>query len=172
VAALFPPERPDPQRKLALHLSIRLDKLVQAESPGSHAIAEWGAPIAAALAGIPAASVRAAPGEWQIVIEDLNEGLSLAGRLLADAPEASLGLDLSIAAMVRDRASGSLGPYGPGPGLARRLALMAPQGVALASDALAVTMRARGPAPLECSLYHLGEAELGGAVHALTRRAQ
>ena len=172
VAALFPPERPDPQRKLALHLSIRLDKLVQAESPGSHAIAEWGAPIAAALAGIPAASVRAAPGEWQIVIEDLNEGLSLAGRLLADAPEASLGLDLSIAAMVRERASGALVPYGPGPGLARRLALMAPQGVALASDALAVTMRARGPAILDCRLYHLGEAELGGAVHALTRRAQ
>jgi hypothetical protein len=172
VAAMFPPERPDPQRKLAMHLLIRLDSLARAESPGSRTIAEWGAPIAAALAGIPAASVRAAPGEWQIVIEDFNEGLALAGRLLADAPEASLGLDLSIAALVRERASGSLVPYGPGPGLARRLALMAPQGVALASDALAATMRARGPAPLECSLYHLGEADLGGAIHALARITQ
>ena len=44
VAALFPPERPDPQRKLALHLAIRLDSLARAESPASQSIAELEAP--------------------------------------------------------------------------------------------------------------------------------
>jgi hypothetical protein len=44
---------------------------------------------------------------------------------------------------------------------------MAPAGTALASDVAAVCLAVHGGAAMRSELYHAGEPELGGAVHAL-----
>jgi class 3 adenylate cyclase len=73
-----------------------------------------------------------------------------------------------MANLHRDQASGTILPFGPGAPLAARLQAMAPAGTVLASDALAVSLVARGGGALHSELYHGGEPELGGAVHVLS----
>ena len=165
IEALFPPEQPDPARVLAVHLAVMLDAL--AADPPPQDISALTAPITALLAAAPPGTVSAAPGRWSITLTALDQALGLAARLAA-LGTLSVGLHLAIGTVVRDPASGLLVPYGPGPELARRLARLAPPGVTLASDALAVTLAARGSAVMRSELYHPGDAELGGAVHALT----
>lgn len=170
VEALFPPEEPDPGRALAAHLAVTLDGL---DALGSSEIARRSGPVSTALGTLPARQVRAvAPGRWEALIEDPARALSQARTMLqaareADLPPPSIGAHLAISTQVSDPASGTAVPHGPGMSLARRLCAMAPAGAALVSDALAVTLAARG-ADSECQLYHLGDDECEGPVHALS----
>ncbi len=166
VEALFPPEQPDPARVLAVHLVLVHDTLSAAHALPSAQLAALAAPVSAVLADLPPGSVRAAPGGWEAVLTELPLALAAIGRLSALGTVA-VGAHLAIGPVLRDPASGALVPYGPAPALARRLAALAAAGTALASDALTVTLAARGGGGLRSELYHLGEAELGGAVHAL-----
>ena len=166
VEALFPPEQPDPARMLAVHLAITHDALNAAHALPSAQLAALTAPVSAVLADLPPGSVRASPAGWDAVLTDLPIALKTIAWLNALGTVA-VGAHLAIGPVLRDPASGTQVPYGPAPTLARRLGALAPAGTALASDALAVTMAARGIGALHTELYHLGEDELGGAVHAL-----
>ena len=166
VEALFPPEQPDPARVLAVHLAILHDTLSAADILPSAQLAALAAPVSAVLADFPPGSVRAAPGGWEAVLTQLPVALAAIGRLTALGTVA-VGAHLAIGPVLRDPASGTLVPYGPAPALARRLATLAAAGTALASEALTVTLAARGGGVLRSELYHLGETELGGAVYAL-----
>ena len=166
VEALFPPEQPDPARVLAVHLAVTHDALSAAHMLPTAQLAALAAPVSAVLADLPPGSVRAAPGGWEAVLTELPVALAAIERLNALGTVA-VGAHLAIGPVLRDPASGTLVPYGPAPALARQLAALAQPGTALASDALTVTLAARGGGALRSELYHLGEAELGGAVHAL-----
>ena len=166
VEALFPPEQPDPARMLTVHLAITNDALSTANELPSAQLAALAAPVSEVLTDLPPGSVRAAPGGWEAVLTDLSLALKTIARLNALGTVA-VGAHLAIGAVLRDPASGTLVAYGPAPALARRLGALAPAGTALASDALAVTMATRGAGALHTELYHLGEDELGGAVHVL-----
>jgi tetratricopeptide (TPR) repeat protein len=173
VEALFPAERPDPARALALHVAVGLDGLNGGALPSSDQIAALTAPISAALSALPAGSVRAAPGLWEFAVTDLDQGLAVIASLLALSPASpAIGAHLAISALVRDPASGALLPYGPAPGLARQLLQLAPAGSALASDALAVTLASRAPGSLCSGLYLPPKDALGGAIHTLLARYQ
>ncbi len=165
-AALFPPEQFDPARRLGVHLAITHERLRTATDLPSAELAALAAPVSAALAGLPQECLRAAPGGWQAVLPDLEQALDTAARLTALGTVA-VGTHLAIGPVLRDDASGALVPYGPAPALAQQLAALAPPGTALASDALAVTMAARGSTALRAEMYHQGSDELGGALHAL-----
>lgn len=168
VEQLFPPEAPDPARALALHVAVGLDGLEGAEQPGSEQITTLIAPVAAVLAAIPAGSVRAEPGLWEFTATDPDLALSVIARLLRISPAPpSIGAHLAITMLVKDPVSGTLVPYGLAPNLARQLQQLAPAGLALASDALAVTLAARLPGALRSELYLPDEPDLGGAVHSL-----
>ena len=167
VEALFPPEQPDPARVLAVHLAVVHDALSPTHTLTSAQLAALAAPVSAVLAALPLGSVRAAPNGWEAVLTDLPIALTAIAQLNALGTVA-LGAHLAIGPVLRDQASGTLVPYGPASALARLLAALAQPGTALASDALTVTLAARGGGGvLRSELYHLGEAELGGAVHAL-----
>ena len=166
VEALFPPEQPDPARLLVVHLAIGLDALSAPAALTSAHLTALTAPISAVLAELPAGCVRASPEGWDAVLSDLPLALAAIARLNA-LGTAAVGAHLAIGSVLRDPASAALVPYGPAPALARRLSALAVAGTALASDALAVTMAARGSGTMHTEIYHLGEAELGGAVHAL-----
>ena len=166
VEALFPPEQPDPARVLAVHLAVGLDALAGADALPSAAIATLAKPVAEALCGLPAAAIRAAPGRWEVLVEDLDVALATISRLAA-LGNLALGAHLAIGPVLPDAASGSLVPHGKAPMLARHLMELAPAGVTLASDALAVTLAARGSDGLRSELYHPGEDEAGGAIHTL-----
>jgi hypothetical protein len=166
VEKLFPPEQPDPARVLAVHLSVGLDALAGTEPLHSARITALTAPVAEVLSQLPPGSVRAAPGRWELVVEDFDLALGVARRL-AMLGSVAVGAHLAIGPVLRDGPSGTLVPFGPAPTLARHLSALAPAGVALASDALAVTLAARGSAGLRSELYHPGEDEAGGAIHTL-----
>lgn len=166
VEKLFPPEQPDPARVLAVHLSAGLDALAGDGTLHSAAIEQLTAPVAAALAQLPSGSVRAAPGRWEAVVEDFDLALATASNLAA-LGNVAVGAHLAIGPVLRDGPSGTLVPYGPAPTLARHLAALAPAGVALVSDVLAVTLAARGSDKVRSELYHPGENEAGGAIHTL-----
>ncbi len=173
VEALFPPEKPDPARALMLHVAVGLDGLSGSEPPSSDDIAAMIAPVAAVLAALPAGSVRAAPGLWEFAAIDLDQALPVIAQLLCISPAPpAIGAHLAISALVRDPPSGALVAYGPAPALARKLLQLAPAGLALASDAVAVTLAARPPGVLRSELYLPDEDELGGAVHALLVQSQ
>jgi hypothetical protein len=172
VEARFPPEQPDPGRALAVHVAIGLDGLAPQEAAPSAQIAALTDPLAAALALLDSAAVRAHPGGWELTLTDLPQALATIAALLAAArdagtPPPAIGAALAMATLHPDRASGGLVPYGPGAALARRLQAMAPSGTALASDALAVCLAVRDGCAMRSEIYHAGEPELGGAVHAL-----
>lgn len=166
VEALFPPEQPDPARVLAVHLSVGLDLLAVAEPLHSTDIAALTSPVAEVLADLPPGLVRAAPGQWEATVEDFDLALAVASRLAALGTVA-VGAHLAIGPVLRDEPSGSLIPFGPAPVLARHLMALAPAGVALISDALAVTLAGRGSDSMRSELYHPGEVEAGGAIHTL-----
>ena len=166
VEKLFPPEQPDPARVLAVHLSAGLDALAGDGTLHSAAIEQLTAPVAAALAQLPPGSVRTAPGRWEAVVEDFDLALATA-RNLAALGNVAVGAHLAIGPVLRDGPSETLVPYGPAPALARHLAALAPAGVALVSDVLAVTLAARGSDTVRSELYHPGENEAGGAIHTL-----
>ncbi|WP_296680651.1 hypothetical protein [Novosphingobium sp.] len=169
---VYPPERNDPDRKLVLHAVITLQDLLRSKSLDSEAINQRIAPVVTALAGIDRARIRAAPGRWELSVEDLDAGLSALHEVQAHCKAAgaempSVGAHIAIASLVADPASGSLVPYGPGMELAARMQAMAPPGLTLISDALAVTMAAHGLSGVRSELYHLGDRDTGGAVHVL-----
>jgi len=166
VEALFPPEQPDPARVLAVHLAVGLDALAGDDALPSAAISALTAPVTEVLGALPTGSVRAAPGRWEASVEDLELALAVASRLAALGTVA-VGAHLAIGPVLRDAPSGSMVPFGPAPALARHLMALAPVGVTLLSDALAVTLAARGSAGHRSELYHPGEDEAGGAVHTL-----
>lgn len=173
VEAMFPPEQPDPARALALHVAIGLDSLDAIEPGDSTQIAAKLASVSAMLAVLPATTVRAAPGLWEFVTSDLDQGLAVIAQLLGISPAPpAIGAHLAISTLVADPASGTLVPYGAGPALARQLMMMAPAGSALASDALAVTLPVRASAPLRSELYLPDEQGLEGSIHALVPRGQ
>jgi hypothetical protein len=172
VEARFPPEEPDPARALAVHVAIGLDALPAEVVAPSDWIAAITAPLAAELALLDPAAVRARPGGWELTLTDLPQALAtiaalLAAARVAAAPPPAIGLTLDMATLHTDSASGALVPYGPGAALARRLQAMAPAGTALACDVAAVCLAVQGDCAMRSELYHAGEPELGGAVHAL-----
>lgn len=172
VEARFPPEQPDPERALAVHVAIGLDVPPPALVAPSSEIAAAVDPLATALAPLDRAAVRAHPGGWELTLADLPQALATVAAVLAAArsagtPPPAIGLALAMATLHADRATGALVPYGPGAALARRLQAMAPAGTALASDVAAVCLAVQGGAAMRSELYHAGEPELGGAVHAL-----
>ena len=166
VDKLFPPEQPDPARVLAVHLAVGLDALLADEPPRSAEITAMTAPVAQVLAQLPAGSVRAAAGRWDAAVEDFDLALDVARRLAALGTVA-VGAHMAIGPVLRDGPSGSLVPFGPAPALARQLMALAPTGIVLVSDALAVTLAARGSDSLRSEVYHPGEDQSGGAVHIL-----
>ncbi|MFM5895256.1 MAG: hypothetical protein ACKOQM_12610 [Novosphingobium sp.] len=166
VEALFPPEQPDPARQLAVHLSILHDDLLDGDRLSGAQLGAIAAPVAQALAGLPQGSVRPAPGGWEAAVTDLPAALTAVHKL-AELGTVAVGAHLAISPLFNDPASGALVPFGPAPGLARRLAALAQTGTVLASDALAVVLAARGEAPCRAELYYPWEDELGGPVHVL-----
>ena len=167
VDVLFPPEAPDPARLLAVHLAVLLDGMDAAAGQSSAELSALTAPVAAVLAQLPRGSVRASPGGWEAVVADLPQALAAIDQLTA-LGSVALGAHLAIGPVLADPASGTAVPYGPAPALARKLAALAPTGTALASDALAVTLCARGDAACRAELYYPWEDDLGGAVHMLS----
>lgn len=166
VEAMFPPEQPDPARILAVHLAIGLDALMAPAAMTSAAILELTAPVSDVLADLPPGAVRASPGRWDAVIEDLDLALATIARL-AGHPDLAVGAHLAIAPVLHDRASQAMVPFGPAPALAQRLMTLAPAGVTLASDHLAAAMAVRGSGQLRSEFYHPGEETAAGAIHAL-----
>ena len=169
VEAMFPAEQPDPARVLAVHLAVLLDGTEGAAGRSSAELSALTGPASAVLAGLPRGSVRTSPGGWEVVTEQLAPALAAIAGLNA-LGTVTVGAHLAIAPVLADSASGALVPYGPAPALARRLAALASAGTALASDALAVTLCARGEMACRAELYYPDEDDLGGAVHMLSGR--
>lgn len=168
VEALFPPEAPDPARQLALHVAIGIDALRGDPGLSSAQIADLSAPIGGVLAALTSGQVRASPGLWEFATAELDQGLSVVKAVLTASGEApSIGVHLAIAPLLTDPASGTTVAYGPAPDLAKRLMEAAPAGVALASDALAVSLASRAPGSLRSELYLPDAPDLGGAAHML-----
>ena len=166
VDALFPPEEPDPARVLSVNLAVVLDGMEAAIGQSSAQLSALTAPVAAVLARLPGGSVRVSPNGWEAVVEDLGAALAVIDHLNA-LGRVAVGAHLAIGPVLTDPASGALVPYGPAPALARKLAALAPTGTTLASDALAVTLCARGEPACRPELYYSREDDLGGAVHML-----
>ena len=167
VEALFAAEQPDPARVLAVHLAVLLDGTEAAAARTSAELGALTGPASVVLAELPQGSVRAAPGGWEAVTEELAPALTAITRLNA-LGTVTVGAHFAIAPVLADSASGTLVPYGPAPTLARKLASLAPAGTTLASDALAVTLSARGETICTAELYYPDEDDLGGAVHMLS----
>ncbi len=172
VDARFPPEQPDPERALAVHIAIGLDELDPHEVIPSARIAAVSGPLEVVLSRLDSGTVRAHPGGWEVTLPDLPRALATIAALLRAARDAAtsppaIGLALEMATLHADQASGTLVPYGPGAALARRLQAMAPAGTALASDVAAVCLAVQSDCAMRSEIYHTGEPELGGAVHAL-----
>ncbi len=172
VEASFPPEQTDPERALAVHVAIGLDSLPAHEVLPASRIAAATDLLSAELARLGRGAVRALPGGWELTLSSLPQALTTIAALLAvarsaGAPSLAIGLTLEIATLHPDQASGTLVSYGPGAALARRLQTMAPAGTALASDVAAVCLALQNGGAMRSELYHAGEPELGGAVHAL-----
>ena len=166
VEALFPPEQHDPARQLAVHLCVIHEALLRGEALTGAALEAIAGPVAAALSALPRGSVRAAPGGWEAAVTDIPAALA-AARRLAGLGSVAVGAHLAIGPLIADPASGAWVPFGAAPALARRLASLAQSGTVLASDVLAVTLRARSDSLWGSELYYPWEDELGGPVHVL-----
>ena len=167
VDAMFAPEQHDPARQLAVYLCAAHEDLAQGFVPAGDRLETIAAAVAQACSDLPRGSVRAGPNGWEITALDVDAALSAAQRLTA-VDGMAVGAHLAIGPLIADPASGALVPFGPAPALARRLAALAHSGTALASDALAVTLCARGASDCHSELYYPREDELGGPVHLLT----
>ena len=167
VEALFPPEEPDPARRLVTQVSIGIDLPGNCSSSQLEALV---GPIARAIAAacLPAGSVRTGPGRWDLLIEDRERALALAAALLAlPGNPPAIGLHESILTVIDDDASGTSVAYGPESSRAHELLAMARSGTGLVSDALAVVLAVSPVAGVRTELYHLGDVETGGPVHML-----
>ena len=167
VEAIFPPEQPDSARQLAVHLCVLHEDLARSRALSGEQLSAIAEGVAAALSGLPRGAIRAGPGGWEAAITDLPAALA-AARRLDGLGSLAVGAHLAIGPLIADPASGALVPFGPAPALARRLAALAQTGTTLGSDALAVTLCARGASDCRSELYYLWEDELGGPVHLLT----
>ena len=167
VEALFPPEQHDPARQLAVHLCVLHDELLRGDALSGAQLSAIAAAVAGALSALSRGSVRAAPGGWEAAVTDIPAALA-AARRLAGLGSVAVGAHLAIGPLIADPASGVWVPFGAAPALARRLASLAQTGTVLASDALAVTLRARGNSLCGSELYYPWEDELDGPVHVLT----
>ncbi len=177
IEALFPPEKFDPARELAVHVAIRIDELVRSRRLDSGEILAMSEPVSRALAALDRRRIRAAPGRWELALDDFDAALAVMLDILdrcdrAGQPGPAIGAHVAIASLVEDPASEVLIPYGPGMNLARRIRAMAPPGLALVSDAVAVTMVSRGSVGVRSELYHPGDEESEGAIHVLLPRGQ
>lgn len=177
IEALFPPERPDLHRALAVHASISIDGIVQGRSLDSAMIASAVGPVSEVLSQFERSRIRVSPGRWDLVLGDVESGLTALMDVQArcrenGGPLPRIGAHIAISSLFEDRASGTFVPYGPGSDMVARLQAMAPPGLCLVSDALAVTMIARGVKSLRTELYHTGDADSDGAVHVLFRAVQ
>lgn len=173
VEAMFPPEAPDPARHLITQVAIAID--LPGEVGSSSDLARLIDPVARAIAAadLPPGSIRAAPGRWDLLLEDRGLALGLVASLLALPGAApAIGLHQGIVTMIGDPASGSRVAYGPGAGRAAELMQMATPGTALASDDLAVVLATTPAGPVRSELYHLGDEGTGGPVHILLPRGQ
>lgn len=166
VEALFPPEQPDPARQLAVHLAILHDALLETTNLSGMQLGEIATTVAAALAHLPRGAVRSANGGWEVSVTDLPAAIEAVAKL-SELASVSVGAHLAISPLLADPASAATVPFGPAPALARRLATLAQPGTALASDALAVALAARGEDRCRAELYYPWEDELGGPVHLL-----
>jgi tetratricopeptide (TPR) repeat protein len=174
IEALFPPESVDVTRRLAVHLAIRIDRLSRPAGIDPAEAAQVARTAAQALAEVDRSRVRAAPGRWDVVLDDPARALAVMLDLAdqcrtAGLPQPSQGAHIAVADLIDDPASGTAIPYGPGLEAANRLCAMAPPGLALISDALAVTMAARGATGLRSELYSPGDEGTDGAAHVLLR---
>lgn len=174
IDTLFPPEEPDPSRALTLHVAIALDSLTRDRPVPAAEVEAAVKPVAAALSRFERSRVRSAPGTWELVLDDPDAALAALLAVVANCEAAgtelpSIGAHMAISHLISDPASGALVPYGRGVTLARRLQAMAPAGMILISDALAVTMVARGVSQARSEPYHLGDDDTQGAVHVLLR---
>lgn len=175
VDALFPAESPDPARHLLFHAAIGFDR-DEAGLRDSARLTIRATRVAACLAAMPVDVVRAAADEWEIATPDFAAGLAAVTALAPACREAgfeppTIGCDLAMGQLIPDPASGGLVPYGPGRQLARRLMAMAPPGLVLTSDALAVTLAARAPGSLRTEPWLPDEPGFGGAIHSARHRS-
>lgn len=171
VEAIFPPEQPDPARRLAFLIFCNFDALIDDVDRDSARIAELTGPISAALSRLPSGAVRAGPGWWEIALEDSGLGIAALSSLLALCRDAalapSIGAHLAICNLLSDQASGATVAYGPAPALARRLSELAAPGTVLASEELAVCLTAREITALQPEPYLPDEQELGGTAYLI-----
>lgn len=177
IEALFPPEQVDLHRGLAVHINVSLNGLAQTRTLDSAAITAAVSPVSDVLSRFEPSRIRATPGRWELVLGDVEAALTAlldvqARCREAGSPPPAIGAHIAIASLIEDRASGAFVPYGPGADLSARLQAMAPAGLCLVSDALAVTMIARGVKGLRTELYHAGDEDSGGAVHVLFKANQ
>lgn len=173
VESLFPPEEPDPARRLVTQVAIGID-LPPAGGPSAR-LTPMLDPVAStiAAAALSAGSIRTAPGRWDLLLDDGREALALIASLLAlpgGAP--AIGVHQGIVTVMTDPASGTRLAYGAGSDRAGELMQMAPPGTALASDDLAVALAVAAASPIRSELYHLGDEGTGGPVHMLLPRGQ
>lgn len=177
IEALFPAEQHDPTHTLAVHVALQIDALARSTRHAPATITALTEPVGQALARLDRRRVRAAPGRWELILDDPDDALTVMLEVLersraAGLPGPSLGAHIAIATVLGDPVGDVLIPYGPGIPLARTLQAMAPPGVALISNALATTLIARGVTGLRSELYHGGGEDSEGAVHVLLRGGQ
>ena len=171
IEALFPPEAPDPARRLLTQVAITIDLPPQ---PGPSALLTAMIDKVArviAAARLPGGSIRVGPGRWDLLLDDRDQAMALVAALLAlpsGAP--AIGVHQGIVTVIGDPASGALVAYGPEQDRAAELQAMAAPGTALASDALAVVLAAAPARAVRSELYHLGDSSTGGPVHMLVPR--
>lgn len=172
VSSLFRPEEPDPGRVVAALLSIRIDQPDTAgAAPSSAQIAARHAPVWHALAGIPRDRIRAAAGQWHVLLTDMAQTATVVGAILS-GPEAgaiSLAAHYAIVTCIHDEAAQAMVPYGAAIAVPARLLDTTPPGLCMASEDFAVALTTFGITALRAELYHQGDAELGGAVYTLLR---
>lgn len=178
VEALFPPEDPDPARKLAVQISIRL---VDGRKPlavaDAREIAERCTPVWRVLGALPQGSVRAGPLRWDALIVDMAQAveviLSLAAiKDLGGAPVVAIAAHYGIVCCLDDPVSGVLVPHGPGTDLAGRLLGLSVGGMATVSEDFAVALTARAIGGVRSEFYQEHDPALCGAIYTMLRVAQ
>ncbi|MBS0482154.1 MAG: hypothetical protein JSR96_08355 [Proteobacteria bacterium] len=172
IEALFPPDERDPARALSIHIAIQIDQLASPANLDPATVAALTRPMSEVLGRFDRRRIRAAPGRWDITLDDLGTALeamiAIQRRYRSEGlPGPSIGAHIAIAHLFADPASEEIIPYGPGADLAQRLRAMAPSGLTLISDALAVTMAARQTTVARSELYHPGDEDSDGSVHVL-----
>lgn len=171
VEAMFPPEAPDPACRLVTQIAIGIDLPAEPSSSAQLTPAIDKVARTIAEARLPAGAICAAPGRWDLLLDDRDQALALVAALLALPGAApAIGVHQAIGTVIGDPASGALVAYGPERERAGELLGMAPPGTALASDALAVALAAVPAAMVRSELYHLGDDSTGGPVHMLLAR--